>query len=285
MKRSLWLNALLLVAVAGLGLFVYLRPKSDAPAEHALSTLKPEDIGSIRIEREGAAAVVLERKQDAWFLVAPLAARADDFAVQRLLAIVQAKAAHRLAATDLARFDLERPQARLMVDGQSFAFGVVSEVAREQYVLTGNAVYAVDPRYGMALPGNAAALISRRLLAPGEVPVRIEVSGFSVTQRDGRSVLAPAPGESSQDDLNRWVDEWRLATASRVEPHAKGKPRGEIRLEFKDGTRLALGILAREPELVLLRPDERLQYHFFAEVAKRLLSPPGSARDERAGKK
>jgi hypothetical protein len=285
MKRSLWLNALLLVAVAGLGLFVYLRPKSDAPAEHALSALKPEEVGSIRIEREGAAAVVLERKQDAWFLVAPLAARADDFAVQRLLAIVQAKAAHRLAATDLARFDLERPQARLIIGGQSFAFGMVSEVAREQYVLTGNAVYAVDPRYGMALPGNAAALISRRLLAPGEVPVRIEVSGFSVTQRDGRWVLAPAPGESSQDDLNRWVDEWRLATALRVEPYAKGKIQGEIKLQLKNGGKLALGVLSREPELVVLRPDEKLQYHFVAEVAKRLLAPPGSARDERAGKK
>ncbi|MBI2296439.1 MAG: DUF4340 domain-containing protein [Betaproteobacteria bacterium] len=277
MKRSLWLNALLLVAVAGLGLFVYLRPKSDAPAEHALSALKPEEVGSIRIEREGAAAVVLERKQDAWFLVAPLAARADDFAVQRLLAIVQAKAAHRLAATDLARFDLERPPARLIIGGQSFGFGVVSEVAREQYVLTGDAVYAVNPRYGMALPGNAAALISRRLLAPGEVPVRIEVSGFSVTQRDGRWVLAPAPGEPSQDDLNRWVDDWRLATAIRVEPYAKGKPRGEIKLELENSGKLALGILGREPELVLLRPDEKLQYHFLAEIANRLLSPPGAA--------
>lgn len=280
MKQSLWVNALLLVAVAGLGLFVYLRPKSDAPAEHALSALKPEAVGSIRIEREGAAAVVLERKQDAWFLVAPLAARADDFAVQRLLAIVQAKAAHRLAATDLARFDLERPQARLMVDGQSFAFGVVSEVAREQYVLTGNAVYAVDPRYGMALPGNAAALISRRLLAPGEVPVRIEGSGFSVTQRDGRWVLAPAPGESSQDDLNRWVDEWRLASAVRVEPYTKGKVQAEIRVSLKESGTLSLGILAREPELVLLRPDERLVYYFFAESAKRLLAPPGTKQEK-----
>lgn len=276
MKRSLWVNALLLAVVAALGLFVYFKPKSDAPAEHALSALKAAEVRSLRIEREGAPAIALERRQDAWFLVSPLAARADDFAVQRLLAIVQAKAAHRFAATDLARFDLERPRARLVIEAQSFGFGVVSEVAREQYVLTGDAVYAVNPRYGMALPANAAAMVSRGLFAPDEAPVRIEHKDFAVAQRDGRWIVTPAGEDLSQDDINRWVDDWRLASAVRVEPYTKGKVQAEIRVSLKESGTLSFGILARAPELVLARPDEKLQYHFSAETAKRLLSPPGT---------
>lgn len=285
MKAGLLGNLALAALVAALALFVYLKPGGDAATDFALSSLKPGAASLIRIERDGAAAIVLERKHDAWLLTAPFAARADELMVQRLLEIALAKAAHRLAASDLARFDLERPEARLIIDGQTFSFGVVSAVSREQYVLTGDAVYTVSPRYGMALPGNAADLISRRLFAPDEVPARIELKDFAVAQRDGRWTLSPGPEDLSQDDLHRWVDEWQLATALRVEPYAKGKAQGEIRLQLKNGGKLTLGILSRGPEWVLLRPDERLQYHFFAEIAKRLLAPPGATRDELVKKK
>ncbi|MBI2509048.1 MAG: hypothetical protein HYV99_03460 [Betaproteobacteria bacterium] len=124
MKRSLWLNALLLVAVAGLGLFVYLRPKSDAPAEHALSALKPDAATRIQIERGGTAAIALEKKGDAWFLTEPFRARADAARVERLLEIARARATHRMPAADLARFDLERPETRMTIDGESFGFGL-----------------------------------------------------------------------------------------------------------------------------------------------------------------
>jgi hypothetical protein len=51
------------------------------------------------------------------------------------------------------------------------------------------------------------------------------------------------------------------------------------------GAELALGLLAREPELVLRRADEKLQYHFRADAAKRLLSPPNAAAEVPAAKK
>ncbi len=86
---------------------------------------------------------------------------------------------------------------------------------------------------------------------------------------------APGAADLSQDDVNRWVDDWRLASALHAEPYAGGKPLGAIKVEFKDGRKITLDILQREPELVLLRPDQNLQYAFFPETAKHLLSPPG----------
>ncbi|MND07474.1 hypothetical protein D3C83_294650 [compost metagenome] len=55
-------------------------------------------------------------------------------------------------------------------------------------------------------------------------------------------------------------------------------------IELKGGARIALGVLASGPNTVLTRPDEKLQYHFRIEAAKRLLSRP-TARDEPADKK
>lgn len=285
MKKSFWLNVALLLGVAVVGTFVYLRPPADAPVEHTVSTLTPVAATAARIERPGMATVVLEKKQGAWFLVAPFAARADEFMVQRLLAILQARTVHRFPAKDLARFNLERPLARLIIEGQPFDFGLVNELSHEQYVLTGDAVYALSTRYGVALPTRPEALASRRLLAPGEAPVRIAPPGFTVTDVQGRWVMDPAPGDWSQDEINRWVDEWRFATALRVEPHQQGESQQAVRLELRNGDTLVVGILSRKPELILLRADQRLQYHFVSEVGKRLLSPPGAARKERAAKK
>ncbi|MDH3287750.1 MAG: DUF4340 domain-containing protein [Betaproteobacteria bacterium] len=285
MKQSFWLNMALLLGVAIVGAFVYLRPPADAPGEHAVSTLTPAAAMAVRIERPGVATIVLDKKQGTWFLVAPFAARADEFMVQRLLAVLQARTAHRFSAKDLARFNLERPQARLIIDSQPFDFGLVNELSHEQYVLTGDAVYALSTRYGLALPTRPEALASRRLLAPGEAPVRIVPPGFTVTNVQGRWVLDPAPQDWSQDEINRWVDEWRLASALRIEPHQQGEPQNAVRLELQNGQTLVVGILSRKPELVLLRSDQRLQYHFVAEVGKRLLSPPGAARNERVDEK
>jgi len=277
MKRAPWLNAALAAFVAALGAWIYFKPPRDVAAEFVLSTLKAAEARSIRVERRGEPPIVLEKREGSWRLSAPFAARGDDLRVQRLLEIVEARAAHRFPATDLGRFELDRPQARLVVDGQAFAFGMVGAVAREQYVLTEGAVYTVSPRYGTALPAAAGDLASRQVLAAGETPVRIALGEFTVEQRDGRWTLTPAVPDLSQDDLIRWVEDWRLSSASRVEPHTKGKALAEIGITLKDGRALTLGILARDPELVLARGDEKLRYTFRTELAKRLLAPPGAA--------
>ena len=286
MRSSTWLNALLAAAVVALGAFFYFRPARDAAVEHPLSALKPQEATSLRIERAGAAPILLDRKQDAWFISAPFAARADASRVQQLLAIVEARAVHRLPAGDRGRFGLEQPEARLVVDGQPFSFGMVSDITREQYVMSGNTVYAVHPRYGAALPLSAVQMASRQLFGADESPVRIALRDFAVEQRDGKWMLAPRSADLSQDDLLRWVDEWRLASALRVESRSTARARDEIKIQLKNGGGFTLGILSREPELVLARSDEKLQYRFGAELAKRLLFPPGAGlRSETADKK
>jgi hypothetical protein len=276
MSRAAWLNAFLAAAVAALGAWAWLKPAQDAPVAHPLSRLKPAEARSLRIERPGAPPIALEKQQESWFLTAPFSARGDELRVQRLLEVLGATAAHKLSATDLARFELEPPQARVTIDRQVFSFGMVSPVTREQYVLTDGAVFAVHPRYGTALPVLPAEMASPRLLGATEKAVGIESRAFTVEQRDGRWVQSPAAKDPSQDDLARWMELWQLASAARVEPYAGGKPVETIRVRLKEGISLALGVLQREPELVLLRPDEKLVYYFRSDVTRRLLALPGA---------
>jgi hypothetical protein len=285
MRRLPWLNALLLLVVAALGAFVYLKPSVDSRNENALSKLKVSEANTIRIERPGATAISLEKKSAGWRVTAPLSARADETRVQRLLSIVEAKSAVRMPATELARFELDPPSASLTIGTQAFSFGMVNSLTREQYVMTGDAVYAVNPRFGAALPATSVEVASKQLFGADEIPVRIALKDFSLEQRDGKWTLSPAPSDvPSQDDYARWVDGWRFASAIRVEPYVGGKPRQDVEVRLKSGAAITLGILASGASLVLTRPDEKLQYYFNIETAKRLLSPP-SPRPSQAAKK
>ena len=274
MSGRSWRTGVLAAVVAMLAIYVYFKP-ARGPAEYAVSRLKAQEVRSIRVERPGdAAPLLLERRKDGWYVASPFAARADALRAHQVLALVEAKSTHRLPASDLARFELDRPVAWVTLAGQTFSFGLVNAVTREQYVLSEDFVYTLHPRYGAALPARAADAANRQLFAADEAPVRIELKEFTVEMKGARWTLTPAAGAVSQEEFMRWVDEWHLAAALRVEPWTRGKPSAEIRVRLKNGSNITLGVLARHPDLVLVRADEKLQYHLRAEAAKRLLSPP-----------
>jgi hypothetical protein len=277
MTRGWLLNGFLLVAVAVLAAFVVLKPRSDVPPHQRLSTLKADTVNAIRLERSGDPPVVLQRKQGKWMVLAPLSARADRFQVERMIGILDASATQSMPAQDLARFGLDRPLARLVIDGTQFDFGAVNAVTREQYVHTAGMVYAVALRHGAALPASATQLLAKQPLDPDDAPVRMAFPTFTVAHDGSRWQVSPPAGELSQDDINRWIDGWRHAAALRTEPYAAdSEPQERMEIVLRSGRSLTLQVLQKNPELVLGRSDEKLRYHFSREAAKRLLSPPGT---------
>ena len=270
------LNLALLAAVIALALAAYFIPHKKEP-EHKLSVLKAADAKSIRIESAGSAPVLLEKTATEWKLTAPVKARADGLQIQRLLEILDAASKDRYPATGLARYGLNEPNARVTINQQGFAFGAVNEMSREQYVLSQDGIYPLALRYGAALPKSALQLVARQLFAPEEAPVAFESGEFKLVQEDGKWQLTPPPPDLSQDDINRWVDEWRLATALAVLPPSNRKPLATVNLKLKDGTAISVAVLQRQPQLVLARSDQAFEYQFVADAAKRLLVPPAAA--------
>jgi hypothetical protein len=300
-----WISlGVLFGAVLALGAWIHFKPPARELGTHALSALKPAEVKRARLERfdgektrtdadraqasaPAAAqhpAIVLERKDAEWRLTAPFAARADGFQVGRLLTILESRSAVRYPASDLARFDLDRPLARLTIEDQGFAYGALNTTTREQYVLTAEYVYVVPVSYGAALPRDAEALVARALFGAAETATRFELPDFSIALEDGTWRVQPAASEAGADERLAWVDAWQHAMAIRATRHDGSKPAAQIRVTLKNGGVLTLGILQREPEVVLVRTDEGIQYHFFAASAKRLLSPPGSRGAERINK-
>src|SRR5258706_8892841 len=113
----------------------------------------------------------------------------------------------------------------------------------------------IELRHGATLPGNVLQLVSKQLFAPEEAPVAFEFKEFSLARQDGRWRLTPPAADLSQDDINRWIDEWRLATALVVQPASDRKPLTTVKVWLKGGDDITLSLLQREPQLVLARSD------------------------------
>jgi hypothetical protein len=273
--RHSWVTlALLFVVVAALGLFVYLKPHEAQRQEYRLSSLKLDDARSVRIEHRGKPVIQLAREGAQWRMVTPFAARADTVLVQRVLTILSAAANTRFPASALERFDLNAPRATVTINDQTFAFGAASAVTSELYVRAGDWVYPVAARYLGSVPLEASAFVSRRLFGSDEIPVRFRFPQFSVAAQQGRWTVTPASADLSQDDIARWADNWRQASALRVERNDAPRPAKHIVIEFKDGREVSLGVEETGAELAFTRFDEHLRYFLFPSVARVMLAPP-----------
>ena len=281
MKRGWLLNVALLAIIVVLAWLAWRTPSRDETAQQTLSALPPGAARNITLTRPGKPDIVLEKTGTQWQITAPVRARADEFQVLRMLTILEARPKAQFPASGLARFDLETPAARLRIDGTDYAYGSINAVTHEQYVQRGDTVYAVELRHGAALPADAAALIRRALLGETERPTVITLPQFSLAQADGKWTITsgaqtPAQTDVSQDDLQRYVDRWRQASAARAMPHDGRKALADIRITLADGTTLDIGILQREPQLVLWRRDLGLQYVFLAAAGQALLAHPAA---------
>ena len=284
MRLGWIINALLLIGVISLGAYAW--HKADQPKEpsYKLSTLTIAGVKRIAVAPRNAPGYTLEKREETWFLSAPIAARADQTQVQRMLDLLSAASKEKLAASDLKRFDLDPPALRVSMDGQSFSFGGTNPLSQDQYLATGDSVYLVSAYYASLVPRGSDRMLTHSLFKESEKAVGFKFKGFSVEQKDGKWTLAPQRSSDkerpSQDDLNRWADDWRYASSLVTQPWSGKSTPDVVEAKLADGRTITFVVVRREPELILARPDEKLQFQFSGEMTRRLLNPaPGKDKD------
>lgn len=279
MKHKILLNLALIAALVTLSLYSYFKPWQHTAPTIRLTSLKRDDVTRIGIEPRGLTAFNLQKSDGTWRIVAPFNAQAEVTEVDRLIDIVNAIAKQKLEHPDLVQLGLDPPQVRVTLNDQVFAFGRVNDITYEQYVATAESVYVVAPLYGYGIATDATKLLSRRLLDAGEIPVVFDFGRYRIA-RDEKGNWAAAgefktakDGPLSQDDFNRWADEWRHTSALSVAPDKGSHAREQVNVRFKNGKAVTMRILQREPEFQLVRNDNQLRYQFGVEVGRRLLDP------------
>lgn len=269
--RHRWLvHVVLLLMIGAASALLYWRQPSSGSVP-ALTSIQAAQVRHVALRWPGGQQIVLEQQDGQWRMTVPWQAPADAFPVLRLLTVLGAVPRARLDASSPQRFGLQPPTAELIVDGLSFRFGDINAVTQEQYLLFGKDIYAIELRHGAALPKDPAILLRRRLLAPGEEPLAMELPDFRIDKHNGRWRLQPANETMGQEALQAFIDGWRHGIAARAEPRGKTPPIGTVTVHVKDHAPLRFGILARSPDVILARDDLGLAYRFSRDAGESLL--------------
>lgn len=273
MKSRLLHNVILALLVAGLALFLLLKPEKAGPQKFRLSELQAGAVTRLTLAPTQRETIVVEKQGGEWRMTAPFAARADGNRVLSTLEILQAQSEARLPAKDLEKFELDQPFVRLKVNEQEFVFGGRQPVSNQIYVATGGHVYLVSPTYLMDAARGPGDFVSKKLLAEEESPSGFALPGLKLTLKDGSWLREPDDQKLSADQINRYADEWRLALAMSVDKASAAKPLERVQVSLAKGKPLDIAVIAREPDVVLRREDEGLEYRFPRDVGERLLNP------------
>lgn len=286
MKNRWLLNLALVVLVGVLALLAVYKPGTrQEPPGTPLTALKAEAIERVRIVRAGRPEIRIEKRGDTWHLAAPRGARANRFRMGDFVGLAEARAsAHFAAGTDLRQYGLDRPLATVFLNDIEIRFGALHPLSSEVYVLHAGEVKLLPAALLRAATVPLEDLFDAGLLAEDAKPLALRLPQFSLRQNDtGSWSRDPELKGLGSDRINRFVDEWRYARALAVNPASARTGRERLTITVREGeaTRdVTFMVVARRPELVLRRLDEKLDYHFPAETASRLLElkpepPPG----------
>lgn len=280
MNRRWWLNLGLLAAIGILAAIAVFKPGAEKPIpKPALTALHTEAIQRISIERPGQQPIVLEKTGEQWRLTAPLAARANRFRIENLVRIAGAESEARLPLDEaaLGQYGLDKPLVSVRLDGELIQFGGLHPLNQQQYVRYQDGIHLIGAHYLQAATARVTDFIDTALIEDGREPTALRLPGPALTRVDGNWKLEPENKDIGSDRVMQFVQEWRHARALSVSRY-DGKPaKQRVTIEFaaaepgKHDT-IEIGIVARTPQLILVRKDEGLQYYFPADAAARLLN-------------
>ncbi|HHJ39944.1 MAG: hypothetical protein AXA67_04480 [Methylothermaceae bacteria B42] len=273
MLGSRWLlNLFLLIAIAGLGVWVYwLEKKPEAP-QTTLLDLNPEAIDAIVIQKQKGR-IELRKQGDHWQMTRPYQARVDSYQIEQLLSLPKqtSQAQYPASEATLSNFGLSPPKVTVILGETRIDFGNTQPIDGRRYVRVGDTLHLIDDSVFPLLTARASDWVTRKLLPSDEIRA-LTLPGWKIRLSE-KGTWRSEP-EASQETLAQFVDTWRQARAIQVSP-LKGKPKSAsetITVQLKDQT-LKWIIQQQEPELILLDPRQKLRYHFYGSSGKKLLAP------------
>lgn len=282
MRRRTPLNLILIAAAAMLTALLWLDRERETPPE-PLTALSRAAITSVRVVYPAAPDLVLARTGEGWRLTSPVAARAEDGEVTRLLRLAEAEVRRRYPADEIdpAETGLDEPLYTVVFTGEDggetrVALGDRSPLADERYARVGDTVYLLREPDTRVLDTDYSDLVARELLAGNAEITGIDLPDAAITRAEtGGWRVRPESADRGADAAQKTVDAWRRARApwlTESEPGAgSGESETRVRLHLADGTVKELAVTARKPRLILRDPALGVDYHVAADEAGPLL--------------
>ena len=216
-----------------------------------------------------------------WAIAGHTVLPADQLQVSALTRLAQQKPvrSYPVAELDLARLALEPPRASVMLNDIQVDFGDTEPLEGLRYVRVGAQVHLTPDLYQHLIDAGFSQFVQRRLLPEQASISSLSLPAFSVKKSDRDWVTEPQQ-DVSADRIQQLIDNWQQASALSVKSADTSTAGERIEVVLDDPAQVVRFVIAaREPDLVLLRPDLGLEYHM-GDLDDSLLAVPQPAVEQ-----
>lgn len=296
-------NIILVILLIGLGV-ISLKPSlfTSTPQQAVktpLTSLSVKDITKISIHnQQGNTHLTLQN--DNWQVTEPIHISTNQYNVNQLLELsqLQSRAHYPADPAKLAEFGLTAPIAILRLNDVEIRFGITDPIHQSRYLAIGNTIHLIDDQYSYLLQHAPGSLMDTSIV-PGQPTIKeLLLPSFKLIKQDGNWQLLPSNGKPipqqtlqklmkslSQDDLVRYVDEWRYAQALKVDLLTtstinRARQASRIQIQLVDDRTIVLQAETLGDEAVLRNPELGVQYIITNDKFTQLLAPPSPESEQ-----
>lgn len=271
-SRSL-VNLLLLLVLLAVYVIFSADDQVQAPTEH-LTQLQLDEIKLIHIPRNSDDDIIIEKILDnsgnqSWQMQQPYQIKAHTFRVNTLLKLSQLPAEQAWPIDDLklADYGLEPPRARIRFNQQEIAFGKISPLSQQRYLLHNNKISLHDDQTYPLVSAQPSSLVDLTLLQQTEI-ISLSSPQLQLYQNDAGRWQSNK--KLTADQIQSILQHWKNAQAFAVHTYMPRKQLGTIRIQLAQHT-IEFEITDDEAWLILARPELGIEYHLDAALKNRLL--------------
>ncbi len=226
MKKAFVINLVLFSVL--LGLYFYLNQDVIDEPLQSISTIHPDDINIITIEKNGHAALNLIQHNAHWQIDSPFSAPANHTRIQLLLSLLSQPIYRQQTIKpeqDMTVFGFHEHSMSLILNHSRFIFGDIDPLHHYRYVRHQNKLYLLEDTVYPLLNSAATNFIDNQLLAKNTILTSLtlpltqegQISDQTITLNkiDGQWHSSPP---RSMDKLTTLIDHWHYAQAMQVIP-------------------------------------------------------------------
>ena len=259
-----YLLIILIVIFTWIGNTYPIKP-GDSAKKDSLTRYKPQDITSIKVETADNT-IQLSKQGNNWSIESPISWSANNVTTERLTTLASAKPHSKLPKNqiDLSSLGLNIPKAVVTLNDVSIYFGTTNNIGNRRYLLNGPNVYLADDIHYAFINQGLTGLVDNRLL-----PFQLELISLKLTDiklvkhAAGWSADTATTDEKQNKAATQLVNNWRQKQASNIQHYSNTQaPLNKIMAELANGDQIEFFVLSIQPEIIIARPDLKIQYHF-----------------------
>ena len=287
-------NVRLAVIVLLLALIAWYKPGLKQYQYQYLSSLNPEQVQTIVIERQGIESVRLTKQGQHWLMQSPYPLPANPLRVKTVLALAAKRSYSSFDVPDseLKKYALDKPKLSVWLGNHRFDLGSEAPLNGQRYAMNiqdnihsdKNTVHLINGAVYYQLRAPVDSFISPSLLPPDADLEQIQWTGYSLTLKNGQWQLKTSRENAGiqPDSVVQLINNWKAIQASRVETRLKVTPgtldgtqmtEKTITIHFKLNNReqtISYHIIQEDSQIKLLRQDLSVAWWITPQQLKRL---------------